>query len=92
MTIPSKDVAADAFSCEDSRAFSAAPAAAPTIDENTARQLVDRLRPLPRDVAHAFLAEFKVARIRDLPSAELPRALRFIEARQQPQERDPFEL
>lgn len=73
-------------------AAAAAPATAPTIDENTARQLVDRLRPMPREVAHAFLAEFKVARIRDLPSAELPRALRFIEARQQPQERDPFEL
>ena len=47
---------------------------------------------MPREVAHAFLAEFKIARIRELPSSELPRALRFIEARQQPQERDPFEL
>jgi hypothetical protein len=69
-----------------------APPASPAVDENTARQLVDRLRPMPRDVAHAFLAEFKISRIRDLPNAELPRALRFIEARQQPQERDPFEL
>jgi hypothetical protein len=73
-------------------AAAAAPATTPTIDENTARQLVDRLRPMPREVAHAFLADFKIARIRELPSAELPRALRFIEARQQPQERDPFEL
>jgi hypothetical protein len=73
-------------------AAATAPATAPTVDENTARQLVDRLRPMPREVAHAFLAEFKIARIRELPSAELPRAMRFIEARQQPQERDPFEL
>jgi hypothetical protein len=69
-----------------------ATAASSTIDEDTARQLVDRLRPLPREVAHAFLAEFKIGRIRELPSSELPRALRFIEARQQPTERDPFEL
>jgi hypothetical protein len=79
----------------DDAAPAQTPAAAPsmaTIDESTARQLVDRLRPMAREVAQAFLAEFKIARIRELPTAELPRALKFIEARQQPQERDPFEL
>lgn len=86
-TSPAQPQAAD-----PANAPGTAPAASPTIDENTARQLVDRLRPMPREVAHAFLAEFKIARIRDLQSADLPRAMRFIEARQQPQERDPFEL
>jgi hypothetical protein len=70
------------------------PAEAPkTIDLDTARQLVDRLRPLPRDVAQAFLAEMKIERIRDLMSADLPRALRFIESREKPAAAaDPFAL
>jgi hypothetical protein len=63
-----------------------------TIDLDTARQLVERLRPLPRDVAQAFLAEMKIERIRDLLSADLPRALRFIQAREQPAAVDPFAL
>jgi hypothetical protein len=84
--------AAPAPAAAASPAPAAAPATPSTIDENTARQLVDRLRPMPREVAHAFLAEFKIGRIRELQSASLPQALRFIEARQQPQERDPFEL
>jgi len=63
------------------------------IDLETARQLVDRLRPLPRDVASAFLAEMKIERIRDLMSADLPRALRFIESREKPAAAaDPFAL
>lgn len=72
-----------------------APTEAPkAIDLDTARQLVDRLRPLPRDVATAFLAEMKIERIRDLMSADLPRALRFIEAREKPAAAaaDPFAL
>ncbi|HEY1697943.1 MAG TPA: hypothetical protein VGG39_37545 [Polyangiaceae bacterium] len=61
------------------------------IDIDTAKQLVDRLRPLPREVAHAFLAEMKIEKIRDLPSAELPRAMRFIEGHEKkPADRDPF--
>jgi hypothetical protein len=55
-----------------------------TIDLDTARQLLERLRALPREAAHAFLAEMKIGRIRDLLSAELPRAVRFIESREQP--------
>jgi hypothetical protein len=70
-----------------------APAESPkTIDLETARQLVDRLRPLPRDAAQAFLAEMKIERIRDLLSADLPRALRFLEAREKPAAADPFAL
>jgi hypothetical protein len=71
------------------------PAETPkAIDLDTARQLVDRLRPLPRDVAQAFLAEMKVERIRDLLSADLPRAIRFIESREKPANgaADPFAL
>jgi hypothetical protein len=63
-----------------------------TIDLDTARQLVDRLRPLPREVSQAFLAEMKIERIRDLLSADLPRAVRFIEARERPAPVDPFAL
>jgi hypothetical protein len=61
-----------------------------TIDLETARQIVDRLKPLSREVAHAFLSEMRVERIRDLLSADLPRALRFIESREQPAPTDPF--
>ncbi|MGH7295371.1 MAG: hypothetical protein ACRELB_10580 [Polyangiaceae bacterium] len=77
-----------------SEADADAPAAeAPkTIDLDTARQLVERLRPLPREVATAFLAELKIERIRDLLSADLPRALRFIEGREKPAAVDPFAL
>jgi hypothetical protein len=63
-----------------------------TIDLDTARQLVDRLRPLPREVSQAFLADMKIERIRDLLSADLPRAVRFIEARERPAPVDPFAL
>jgi len=64
------------------------------IDEDTARALVDRLRPMPREVTQAFLAEFRIGRVRDLANADLPRALRFLEQRKgtATAERDPFEL
>jgi hypothetical protein len=62
------------------------------IDIETARQIVDRLKPLPREVAHAFLSEMRIERIRDLLSSDLPRALRFIESREQPAAADPFAI
>lgn len=63
-----------------------------TIDLDTARQLVERLRPLQREVSQAFLDEMKIERIRDLLAVDLPRAVHFIEAREKPAPVDPFAL
>jgi hypothetical protein len=57
---------------------SVAAGAAP-IDLDTAHQVIERLRPLPRTVADAFLKEFRISRIRELLSVDLPAALRFID-------------
>jgi hypothetical protein len=53
-----------------------------TIDIDTAKAVIERLKALPPGEGQAFLAEFKLARIRDLLSADLPAAIRFIEARE----------
>jgi hypothetical protein len=57
-------------------------AAPKTIDIDTAKAVIERLKALPPGEGQAFLAEFKLARIRDLLSADLPAAIRFIEARE----------
>jgi hypothetical protein len=64
----------------------------PTIDEDTARALLERLRPLPREIATAFLAEFKIARLRELRSCDLPSALRFVETHERSDAAVPFDL
>jgi hypothetical protein len=67
-----------------------------TIDVDTAKVVVERLRALPPPDGQAFLAEFKLGRIRDLLSADLPAAIRFIESREaknRPQQSvDPFAI
>lgn len=58
-----------------------APAAAAgpsTIDQATALALVERLKQLPRSDADAFLKEFGIARIRDVPASKAAAADRFI--------------
>lgn len=57
----------------------AASAAPPTtIDQATALALVERLKQLPRSNADAFLKEFAIARIRDVPASKAAAADRFI--------------
>ncbi len=61
-----------------------ATAAPRVVDVDVARTIADRLRALPRDVADAFLGEFKIARIRELLNSDVPRALAFLERTQDP--------
>jgi hypothetical protein len=68
----------------DSEASDAGPR---TVDVEVARTIADRLRALPREAGEAFLAEFKIARIRDLLNVDVPRALAFVE-----RATDPFAL
>jgi hypothetical protein len=74
-------------------------AAAPPVDIDTAKAVAERVRALPRSDGEAFLAQFKIPRIRDLASADLPAALRFIDAAEAkyrpaaaPAAVDPFEV
>jgi hypothetical protein len=48
------------------------------IDVDVARQFADRLRALPRSDADAFLQEFKIERLRDLPNDRVPAALQLL--------------
>jgi hypothetical protein len=70
----------------------ATPTQPQTIDQDTARALLDRLQPLPREVAMGLLAEFKVTRLRELRSADLPRVLRFIQSHERSEAAVPFDL
>jgi hypothetical protein len=63
-----------------------------TIDMDTARAVLDRLRPLPREVATALLAEFKVTRLRELLWMDLPRVMRFLETHERQAAAVPFDL
>ena len=67
-------------------------APASTIDEATARAIADRLRRLPRETIATLLAEFKIERLRQLRSSELPRILRFLEAHEAAPPPAPFDL
>jgi hypothetical protein len=52
------------------------------IDPKDASALSQALKTLPRDVTDRFCAKFEVARIRDLPAAQLDKARAFVEAAQ----------
>ncbi len=51
-----------------------------TIDPKTAQVMVQSLKALPRDAVDRFLAKFGVARIKDLPAAQVEKAQAFVDA------------
>ena len=71
---------------EGDRGTAAAPA---TVDLDVARTIAERLRPLPRESGEAFLAEFKISRIRELRNVDVPAAMRFVDGLERP-EADPL--
>ena len=81
---------------EPSGAASSAVAPTPTatpIDQNLALKIVERLKQLPRSATDEFLKELSIARIRDITTAKLPTAERFLsqlEAAHRPADVDPF--
>lgn len=71
---------------------SPAPTATP-IDQSLALKLVERLKQLPRSATDEFLKELSIARIRDITTAKLATAERFLsqlEAAHRPADVDPF--
>lgn len=73
-------------------ASSPAPTAVP-IDQNLALKIVERLKQLPRTATEEFLKELSITRIRDITTAKLATAERFLsqlEAAHRPAEVDPF--
>ena len=83
-SLPLHDLAA--VSGEGDRGTAAAPA---TVDLDVARTIAERLRPLPRESGEAFLAEFRISRIRELRNADVPAAMRFVDGLERP-EADPL--
>jgi hypothetical protein len=70
----------------------AAPAATP-IDQGLALKIVERLKQLPRTATEEFLKELGIARIRDITTAKLAQAERFLsqlETAHRPADVDPF--
>jgi hypothetical protein len=85
--------AADGDADADGDAMAATQPQQPqTVDEDTARAVLDRLRPLPREVAAALLAEFKVTRLRELRWMDLPGVMRFLETHERSAAAVPFDL
>ena len=80
----------------------AQPAAAPTppkvIDLESAKALAERIRALPKSVGEAFLVEFRIGRIRELPVTDLEAARSYLAAQERAlqggtaAEVDPFEV
>jgi hypothetical protein len=61
-----------------------AGASSATVDLDVARTIAERLRPLPRESGEAFLAEFKISRIRELRNLDVPAAMRFVDGLERP--------
>ncbi len=84
-SLPLHDLAA--VGGEGDRGASASPA---TVDLDVARTIAERLRPLPRESGEAFLAEFKISRIRELRNVDVPAAMRFVDNLELPVGPDPL--
>jgi hypothetical protein len=57
----------------------AEPAPSVRVDDATAREIVELLRPLPRPAIEEAMHELRIARVRDLTVAQLPEARRLIQ-------------
>ena len=76
----------------DAEVDAMAPTEPQPIDEDTARALGERLRRLPREASMALVAEFKIERLRELRSSDLPNVLRFLEKHERSAPPVPFDL
>ncbi len=73
----------------------AAPPAAETVDEATARAIIERLKPRPKDQIDAFLQKFGIKTIKLLKKPDVPAALAMLDTFEgktasAPAEVDPF--